>query len=171
MVNKLHGYGYLEEIVVRRVGQQLYKFKEGDFLNLHLNDTEDMILLVVQHKLFHLDGEVIVYLAMALHMFIRSLIIKKRVKDVQLADELYKFSDRTLKKVRDTLHPRLRNFRLGYNDDMPRRKWSAMDQKPLGIMVDLIDKKMMERRILRNLERLVGAKELEMEYRLMQRVV
>nr|GEV57909.1 hypothetical protein [Tanacetum cinerariifolium] len=115
-VNKLNGYGYLEEIV---------------------------------HKLFHLDGDVIFDLAVALCMFTRSLIIKKRVKDVQLdvesypkklnitrpqkdfptisakepytpsfdlqrvvyedlsnqkrlmrADELYKFSDRTLQKPR-----------------------------------------------------------------------
>ncbi|GJZ05985.1 hypothetical protein Tco_0539778 [Tanacetum coccineum] len=42
-VNKLHGYGYLEEIVVRRFDRQLYKFKEGDFVNLHLNDIEDML--------------------------------------------------------------------------------------------------------------------------------
>nr|GEU59561.1 hypothetical protein [Tanacetum cinerariifolium] len=55
-VNKLHGYGYLEEIV---------------------------------HKLFHLDGDVIVDLAMALRIFTRSLIIKKRVKDVQLGVESY----------------------------------------------------------------------------------
>ncbi|GJV08578.1 hypothetical protein Tco_1346234 [Tanacetum coccineum] len=133
-VNKLQGYGYLEEIV-------------------------DMLLLVVQHKLFHLDGDVIVDLAVALRTFTRSLIIKKRVKDVQLgvesyqnklnitkpqkdfptisakepytpsfdppgviyedlrnhkrlmrADELFKFSDGTLKLVRDTLHHRLLNF-------------------------------------------------------------
>nr|GEW46450.1 hypothetical protein [Tanacetum cinerariifolium] len=37
-----------------------------------------------------------------------------------------------------------------------------------GIMVDLIDKQMLERQILRNLERLVGARELEIDYRLMQ---
>ncbi|GJX80071.1 hypothetical protein Tco_0328220 [Tanacetum coccineum] len=210
----------MEEIVVRRADRQLYKLKEGDFVNLHLNNIEDILLLLVQHKLFHLDGDVIVDLAVALRMFTRSLIIKKRVEDVQLgvesyqkklnitkpqkdfprisakepytpsfeplgvfyedlshqkrlmrADELYKFLDGTLKKVRDTLHHRLRNFRLGYNDDMPRRKWSAMDQKRSGIMVDLIDKHMLERRILRNLERLVSARELEMDYRLMQRTV
>ncbi|GJQ89059.1 hypothetical protein Tco_0000198 [Tanacetum coccineum] len=63
-VNKLQGYGYLEEIV-------------------------DMLLLVIQHKLFHLDGDVIVDLAVALRMFTRSLIIKKRVKDVQLGVESY----------------------------------------------------------------------------------
>ncbi|GJR83921.1 hypothetical protein Tco_0154706 [Tanacetum coccineum] len=62
-VNKLHGYSYLEEIMVRRADRQLYKFKEGDFVNLHMNDIEDMLLVVVQHKLFHLDGDVIVDLA------------------------------------------------------------------------------------------------------------
>nr|GEV27389.1 hypothetical protein [Tanacetum cinerariifolium] len=160
-VDKLHGYGYLEEIMVRRADRQIYKFKEGDFMNLHLNDIEDMLLLVVQQNLFHLDGEVIVDLAVALRMFTRSLIIKKRVEYVQMgvesykkklnitkpqkdflgisakepytpsfephrvvyedlshqkmlmrADELYKFSDGTLKKVRNTLHHRLRNFDL-----------------------------------------------------------
>ncbi|GKE48623.1 hypothetical protein Tco_1479881 [Tanacetum coccineum] len=86
-VTKLHGYGYLEEVMVRRADRQKYKFKEGDFVNLHLNDIEDMLLLVVQHKLFHVDGEVIVDLAMALRMFTRSLFIKKRVEDVQLGVE------------------------------------------------------------------------------------
>ncbi|GJX68656.1 hypothetical protein Tco_0304383, partial [Tanacetum coccineum] len=88
-VNKLHGYGYLEEIVVKRADRQMYKFKEGDFVNLHLNDIEDMLLLVVQHKLFHLNGEVIVDLPVTLRMFTRSLIIKKRVEDVQLGVESY----------------------------------------------------------------------------------
>nr|GEZ63794.1 hypothetical protein [Tanacetum cinerariifolium] len=37
-VKKLHKYGHLEEIVVKRSDQQLYKFKEGDFVDLHLND-------------------------------------------------------------------------------------------------------------------------------------
>ncbi|GJY86255.1 hypothetical protein Tco_0500281 [Tanacetum coccineum] len=60
-VKKLHEYGHLEEIVVKRFDQQLYKFKEGDFINLHLNDIEDMLLLAVQHKLFHLDESVIFY--------------------------------------------------------------------------------------------------------------
>nr|GEU71442.1 hypothetical protein [Tanacetum cinerariifolium] len=89
MVNELHGYGYLEGIMVRRADRKLYKFKEGDFVNLHLDDSEDMLLLVVQHKLFHLDGEIIVDLVVVLRMFTRSLIIKKRVEDVQLGVESY----------------------------------------------------------------------------------
>ncbi|GJY73172.1 putative reverse transcriptase domain-containing protein [Tanacetum coccineum] len=54
-VKKLHGYGHLKEVVVKRVDRQLCKFKEGDFVDLHLNDIEDMLLLAVQHKLFHLN--------------------------------------------------------------------------------------------------------------------
>ncbi|GKB23471.1 hypothetical protein Tco_0862872 [Tanacetum coccineum] len=87
------------------------------------------------------------------------------------ADELYKFSDGTLKLVRDTLHHRLRNFRLGYNKGRPNRKWSAKDQRRSGMMVKLIEEQLLERRIMRNLERLVGVRELEMDYRLMQRIV
>ncbi|GKE22956.1 hypothetical protein Tco_1434468 [Tanacetum coccineum] len=52
---------------------------------------------------------------------------------------------------------------------MPSRKWLATDKKGVGIMVDLIDKLMLVRRITRNLERLVGARELDMDYKLMQR--
>nr|GEV27342.1 retrovirus-related Pol polyprotein from transposon TNT 1-94 [Tanacetum cinerariifolium] len=88
-VNKLQGYGYLDEIAVRRANRQLHNFKEGDFVNIHLNDIEDMFLLVVRHKLFHFDDDVIIDLVMALRMFARSLIIKNRVEDVQLGVESY----------------------------------------------------------------------------------
>ncbi|GKE76774.1 hypothetical protein Tco_1542894, partial [Tanacetum coccineum] len=76
-------YGHLEEIVVKRSDQQIYTFKEGDFVDLHLNYIEDMLLLAVQHKLFHLNRNVIV----ALRMFTRSLILKRRVEDLQLGVE------------------------------------------------------------------------------------
>ncbi|GJT82840.1 hypothetical protein Tco_1057182 [Tanacetum coccineum] len=191
LVNKLHDYGYLEEIVVRRDDRQKYKFKEGDFINLHLNDIEDMLLLVVQHKLFHLYGDFIGDLAVALlrpqkdfpkisakepytPLFDPQGVVYEDLsyqKRLMRADELYKFSDKTLKSVRDTLHHRILNFQLGYNRDMPRRNWSATDQRRSCIMVDLIDKQLLERRVIRNLERLVGARELEMDYRLMQRTV
>nr|GEU42206.1 retrovirus-related Pol polyprotein from transposon TNT 1-94 [Tanacetum cinerariifolium] len=44
-VKKLHGYGHLEEIVVKRADEQLYKFKEGDFIDLHLNDKTCIFLM------------------------------------------------------------------------------------------------------------------------------
>ncbi|GJV85784.1 hypothetical protein Tco_1525682 [Tanacetum coccineum] len=70
-VEKKSGHGYLEEIIVRRADQKLYKFKEGDFPDLHLNDIEDMLLLIAQNKLFNLDGDVIVDFVTALKMFTR----------------------------------------------------------------------------------------------------
>nr|GEY24318.1 hypothetical protein [Tanacetum cinerariifolium] len=50
-----YDYGYLEEIVVRRDDNVLYKFKEGDFPRLKLCDIKDVLLLLVQKKLFNLD--------------------------------------------------------------------------------------------------------------------
>ncbi|GJT13582.1 hypothetical protein Tco_0860624 [Tanacetum coccineum] len=144
-VKKLHGYGYLEEIMVKRADQQLYKFKEGDFVDLHLNDIEDMLLLVVQHKLFHLNDSDIVDFIVALYG--------------------------TLKTVRDEIHHIILDFLLGYNKEMSMRKWTDTDKKRLELMVELIDKQMRERRIIRNLERLVGARELEMDYILMTRTI
>ncbi|GJS06384.1 hypothetical protein Tco_0363180 [Tanacetum coccineum] len=59
-VEKRYGYGYLKEIVVRQADKKMYKFKEGDFPDLHLNGIEDMLLLIAQNKLFNLDSDVIV---------------------------------------------------------------------------------------------------------------
>ncbi|GJV42399.1 hypothetical protein Tco_1420839 [Tanacetum coccineum] len=73
-------------------------------------------------------------------------------------NKLYKFSVGTLKKVQDELHHRILDFHLGYNDEMSRRMWTAIDKKRSELMVELIDKQMRERRIIRNLERLVGAR-------------
>nr|GEU64928.1 hypothetical protein [Tanacetum cinerariifolium] len=173
---RLHGYGHLDEIAMKRADRQLNKFQEGDFVDLHLNDIEDRLPLLVQHKLFHLNGSDIVDFIVALYMFIRSLIIKRRVEDLQLSVESYQKKlninkYRILKTVRDELHHRILNFRLGYNKEMSRRKWSAIDKRRSELMVKLINKQMRERRIIRNLERLVGAQELEMDYRLMPRTV
>ncbi|GJY23465.1 hypothetical protein Tco_0397123 [Tanacetum coccineum] len=76
-VMRKYGYGYLEEIVVRRVDNILYKFKEGDFTRLRINDIEDMLLLVVQNRLINLLGDDVVDFTIALRMYTRSLVIQK----------------------------------------------------------------------------------------------
>ncbi|GJZ63172.1 hypothetical protein Tco_0619593 [Tanacetum coccineum] len=148
-VKKLHGYGHLEEIVVKRADRHLYKFKEGDFVDLHLNDIEDILLLVVQHKLFRLNESGIqTFPEIKFKELYTSsykppgVIYEDLVKQkwVMWADELYKFSDGTLKKVRDKLRHRIPDFRLGYNDEMSIRKWTAIDKKRSELMVELIDK-------------------------------
>ncbi|GJR32103.1 hypothetical protein Tco_1108335 [Tanacetum coccineum] len=54
-----------------------------------LGVKSDMLLLAVQHKLFHLDGNVIVDFIMDLRMFTRSLILKRCVEDLHLGVESY----------------------------------------------------------------------------------
>ncbi|GJX61833.1 hypothetical protein Tco_0294733, partial [Tanacetum coccineum] len=88
-VMRKHGYGYLKEIVVRRANNDLYRFKEGDFPRLHINDIEDMLLLVVQNRLTNLSGDDVFDLAITLRMFTRSLVIQKRFEDLQLRVESY----------------------------------------------------------------------------------
>nr|GEV82737.1 hypothetical protein [Tanacetum cinerariifolium] len=81
-VDKQYGYGYLKEIVVRRGDHDEYAFTEADFSRLHLNDINDMFLLYVQHKLHNLIGDQMVDLVNDLRTFTRSIVVKKRVKDV-----------------------------------------------------------------------------------------
>ncbi|GJV53559.1 hypothetical protein Tco_1449300 [Tanacetum coccineum] len=99
--------------------QQLYKFMEGDFPRLHQNDIDDMLLLIVQNKLFNIKGEDIVHLAAALRVIYEDKLNRKRL---MRSDELYKFSDRTLQSVQDTLHDMATNLRMGYNKAMPKRR-------------------------------------------------
>ncbi|GKF16569.1 hypothetical protein Tco_0061487, partial [Tanacetum coccineum] len=42
-----HNYKHLDWIIVRRDDDKLYKFKEGDFNRLRIQDIEDMLLLLV----------------------------------------------------------------------------------------------------------------------------
>ncbi|GJS90511.1 hypothetical protein Tco_0773147 [Tanacetum coccineum] len=75
-------------------------------------------------------------------------------KRVLRAYELYKFLDGTLKSVRDKIHHRVLDFGLDYNPKMPKRKWTTIDQKRSGLMIELIDKQLREREIIKNLEQL-----------------
>ncbi|GJZ71977.1 hypothetical protein Tco_0635828 [Tanacetum coccineum] len=88
-VMRKHGYGYLQEIMVRRTDNDLYRFKEGDFLRLRINDIKDMLLFFVQNRLTNLSGDDVSDFVIALRMFTRSLVIQKRVEDLQLGVESY----------------------------------------------------------------------------------
>ncbi|GJS94315.1 hypothetical protein Tco_0801283 [Tanacetum coccineum] len=91
-VDNQFGYGYLKEIVVRRADQKEYVFKEADFPKLHLNDIEDMYIMYAQNKLHHLKGDEQTDLVTALRFFIRRIIFKKRVEDIQHRVEIYQTS-------------------------------------------------------------------------------
>ncbi|GJZ88514.1 hypothetical protein Tco_0660296, partial [Tanacetum coccineum] len=186
LVDKQFGYGYLKEIVVRRQTRK----------------SDEQVDLVT-----------------ALHLFIRRIILKKRVEDIQLGvesyqtklnitrpqvrcgdldvketytilqkprgvvylnknngkylmrdDELYKFSDGTLKPVYDILNSILHNFMLGFNNaSMPKRAWTEKDQKRTTSMLKKIDATLLERRIMRSLECFVGGRRIDMDYKLLTR--
>ncbi|GJY41549.1 hypothetical protein Tco_0428819 [Tanacetum coccineum] len=72
-----------------RADNVLYRFKEGDCPRLRVNDIEDMLLLVVHNRLINISGDDVSDFAIALRMFTRSLVIKKRVEDLQLGVKSY----------------------------------------------------------------------------------
>ncbi|GJZ63937.1 reverse transcriptase domain-containing protein [Tanacetum coccineum] len=88
-IMKKYDYGHLEEIEVRREDQKLYKFREGDFPRLRLQDIEDMLLLLVQQKLTNLTIDERYDLNVALRMYTRWIVIQRRVEDLQLGVKSY----------------------------------------------------------------------------------
>ncbi|GJV44343.1 hypothetical protein Tco_1428879 [Tanacetum coccineum] len=64
-----HNYKHLDWITVRRDDDKLYKFKEGDFNRLHIQDIKDMVLLLVQGKLTNLTIEERLAFNVSLRMF------------------------------------------------------------------------------------------------------
>nr|GEV36852.1 hypothetical protein [Tanacetum cinerariifolium] len=143
-IMKKYDYGHLKEIEVRREDQKLYKFREGDFLRLRLQDIEDMLLLLVQKKLTNLiiDERYDLNVALCQISGIRphTLHIPKRViyKDqndrnkLMCAVELYKFSDGMLNVVQTALNDIDKGIRMEY---LPKRKWSGLDKRRAQVMV------------------------------------
>ncbi|GKD55225.1 hypothetical protein Tco_1288612 [Tanacetum coccineum] len=84
-----YGYTFLKEIVLRRADYNEYKISEADFKNLHPNDFEDLYLLHLQGQLNHLSGADKVHLFNAVNLWIRNIVIRKRVEDLQLRIESY----------------------------------------------------------------------------------
>ncbi|GKA06428.1 hypothetical protein Tco_0685652 [Tanacetum coccineum] len=200
-------------ITVRRDDDKLYKFKEGDFNRLHIQDIEDMPLLLVQGKLTNLTVEERLAFNVSLRMFTRSVVIQRRVEDLQLGvesyqkklnltkpdtyipdlkrreayttysnprgfiyqnkdkknrlmriDELHKFSDGTLNDVRTALNDRLKGIRMEY---LPQTIWRQSDKDKAGAMIQAIDKQLKTRRIMRSLEKFVGGRPYEGDFRLL----
>ncbi|GJW53633.1 hypothetical protein Tco_0097718 [Tanacetum coccineum] len=68
---------------------KLYTFKEGDFKCLCLQDIEDMLILLVQGKLTNFNIEDRLAFGVFLRMFTRSIVIQRRVEDLQLGVKSY----------------------------------------------------------------------------------
>nr|GEV70429.1 hypothetical protein [Tanacetum cinerariifolium] len=84
-----YGYTFLREIVLRRADNKEYKISKADFKNLRPNDFEDLYSLDLQGKLNHLFSADKVHLFNAVNLWIRTIVIRKRVEDLQLGIESY----------------------------------------------------------------------------------
>nr|GEU35361.1 hypothetical protein [Tanacetum cinerariifolium] len=83
---------FLKEVykaIIDQDDDKLYKFKEGNFKRLYIQDIEDMLLLMVQGKLTNLTVEERFTFNVSLRMFTRSIVIQRHVKDLQLGVESY----------------------------------------------------------------------------------
>nr|GEZ28908.1 hypothetical protein [Tanacetum cinerariifolium] len=127
-------------ISVRRDDEKIYKFKEGNFKRLRLQDIEDMLLLLVQGNLSNLTVEEHFPFNVSLRMFTKSIVIQRRVKDLQ----------------------------LGY---LPTIIWRKGDKDRAAAMIQAIDKMLETRRIMRSLERFVGGRQYEGDFRMLQKTI
>nr|GEU29878.1 hypothetical protein [Tanacetum cinerariifolium] len=84
-----NNYKHLDWITVHRDDDKLYKFKKGDFKKLRIQEIKDMLLLLVQGKLTNLTVEERFTFNVSLRMFTRSIVIQRRVEDLQLDVESY----------------------------------------------------------------------------------
>ncbi|GJW21296.1 hypothetical protein Tco_0031918 [Tanacetum coccineum] len=190
---KRYGYTYLREIVLHRADYKEYKISEANFKNLHLNDFEDLYLLQLQGKLNHLFGADKVHLFNAVNPWIRNIVIRKRVEDLQLRIESYQtklsltrqnwdasdflfkedytiFSDGTLTRVLDKLDHMVKYFKLfQYNPDMEIRIWSEDDKRRSEEFMEVIERRLKIRRIFRSLESFVSGRLRDVDYRLITR--
>nr|GEZ05161.1 hypothetical protein [Tanacetum cinerariifolium] len=161
-----HNYKHLEWITVRRDDDKLYNFKEGDFKRL-LQDIEDMLLLLVQGKLTNLTVEERFAFNVSLRMFTRS-INKNKQNRLMRTDELHKFSDRMLNDVRTALDDHLKGIWIKY---LPQAIWRKSDKKRAATMIQAVDKQLKTRRIMRSLEKFVGERLYEGDFRMLQRTI
>nr|GEX01748.1 retrotransposon protein, putative, Ty1-copia subclass [Tanacetum cinerariifolium] len=72
---KCQNYKHLDWITVCRDDDKLYKFKEGNFNRLRIQDIDDMLLLLVQGKLTNLTVDERLAFNVSLRMFTRSEVV------------------------------------------------------------------------------------------------
>ncbi|GJU84633.1 hypothetical protein Tco_1292179 [Tanacetum coccineum] len=100
----------------------------------------------------------------------KGVIYKDQMNKNQLlrVDELHKLSDGTLDDVRSAINDIAKGIRMEY---LPMRKWSNLDKKRARVMVQDIDKKLYQRRLMRNLKKFVGGRDYRNDLRLLERTI
>nr|GEX58499.1 hypothetical protein [Tanacetum cinerariifolium] len=176
---------------VCRDDDKLYKFKEGDFKRLRIQDIEDKLLLLHRHptvcgrssircesyqkklnltKLDTYRTDLKLKEAYTAYSNPRGFIYQNKDKQNRLMriDELHKFSDGMLNDVRTALDDRLKGIRMKY---LPQTIYRRSDKERATTMIQANDKQLKTRRIMRSLEKFVGGRLYEGDFRMLQRTI
>ncbi|GJZ75212.1 hypothetical protein Tco_0639677 [Tanacetum coccineum] len=85
-----HNYKHLDWITICRNDDKLYTFKEGDYNRLCLQDIKDIATFFsCQGQAGKSHVEEMLALGVSLRMFTRSIVLRRRVEDLQLGVESY----------------------------------------------------------------------------------
>ncbi|GKD55387.1 hypothetical protein Tco_1288774 [Tanacetum coccineum] len=82
--------------------------------------------------------------------------------------ELHKFSDGTLNHVRTALNDNATGIQMEY---LLKRRWTNQDKRRARLMINAIDRKLRDRRLMRSLEKFVGGRPYREDLRLLQRTI
>nr|GEW68779.1 hypothetical protein [Tanacetum cinerariifolium] len=96
------------------------------------------------------------------------LLNKDKKNRLMRIDELHKFNDGTLNDVRTALDDRRKGIRMNY---LPHSIWRKSDKDRVAAMIQAIDKMLKTKRIMRSLERFVGGRQYEGDFRMLQRTI
>ncbi|GKB54621.1 hypothetical protein Tco_0905374 [Tanacetum coccineum] len=189
-----YGYHFLKETVLRKADYNEYKILEAGIKSLHPNDFEDLYLLHLQGQLNHLSDADKLHLFNAVNLWIRNIIIRKRVEDLQLEiekdytivrkpsaviyrdkndqkkmmreTEVHKFSDGTLTRILEKLDYMVKDFKLfKYNPGMESKIWSKDDRRRSKDFMEVIERWLK----IRSLESFVSGRLRDVDYRLISR--
>nr|GEW14075.1 hypothetical protein [Tanacetum cinerariifolium] len=95
---------------------------------------------------------------------------KYRVQMMMRFNEIHKFSDGTLQQIDEALDYRVKEFRINrMNPGLNTRFWTKKDVDQSKAFMFAIQKRLKTRRIFRNLERFVGGRVRDGDYKLLKR--
>ncbi|GJS82369.1 hypothetical protein Tco_0748910 [Tanacetum coccineum] len=182
----------------QKIALSISKLKAARYLNFGLEElvqylwVENLFLLHSSRQAQHLPKSDKVNLHTAVNMWIRNIVIRKRVEDLQLGVESYQtklnleqpnwdasdflfkedytiFSDGTLMRIRDKLDFTVKDLRLfKFNKGMETRKWTEDDKRRSKEFIEVIEKRLKIRRIFQSLESLSVTQEISTTYILRQ---
>nr|GEY83471.1 retrovirus-related Pol polyprotein from transposon TNT 1-94 [Tanacetum cinerariifolium] len=147
-----HNYKHLDWISVHRDDDKIYKFKDGYLKRLRIQDIEDMLLLLRRVE--------------DLQLGVKSY--QKRLNLTKLDTYQSDLNDGTLNDVCNALDDCLKGIRMQY---LPTTIWRGGDKNRAAAMIQAIDKMLKIRRIMRSLERFVGGRHYEGDFRMLQRTI